>query len=115
MVSDDARASVLERTFDRTRHADVDTVPAADTPSRGMLRSFDSSEATQHLAALTGLEPDTNAANVGEQTLTATQMLRSVPKPARRGWRRRDWLLVAGAGVLGALVARGIVKGKRGE
>lgn len=115
IVSDDARASVLERTFDRTRHEDVDTVPAADTPTRGMLRSFDSSEATQHLAALTGLEPDTNATNVGEQTLTATQMLRSVPKPARRGWRRRDWLLVAAAGVLGALVARGIVKGKRGE
>ncbi len=112
IVSDDARASVLERTFDRTRHADADTVPAADSPTRGMLRSFDSTEATQHLAALTGLETEANA---GEQTLTATQMLRSVPKPERRSWRRRDWLLVGAASVLGALVARTIVKGKRTE
>jgi hypothetical protein len=30
--------------------------------------------------------------------------------PQRRGWRRRDWLLVGGAGVLGALVAAALVK-----
>ena len=101
---------MLERTFDRTRQADADTAPAADSPTRGMLRSFDSTEATQHLAALTGLETEANA---GEQTLTATQMLRSVPKPERRGWRRRDWLLVGAASILGALVARRIVKGAK--
>jgi hypothetical protein len=40
-------------------------------------------------------------------------MIDSVPTPARRGWRRRDWLVVGGATILGILVARGIARGAK--
>ncbi|HMA88979.1 MAG TPA: serine/threonine-protein kinase [Burkholderiales bacterium] len=112
IVGEEARARMLERTFDRTRLADADAETLGEVPARGMSRNFDSAEATQHLAALTGLQ---NEPGTGEQTLTATQMLRSAPTRERRAWRRRDWLLVGAAGVLGALLAHRIVKGKRSE
>jgi hypothetical protein len=42
---------------------------------------------------------------------TATQAIGSIPRPAARsGWRRRDWLLVGGATLAGALLAGVIVK-----
>jgi hypothetical protein len=33
-----------------------------------------------------------------------------LPPPPRIGWRRRDWLLVGGAAVLGLIVARAVMK-----
>ena len=48
-----------------------------------------------------------------DEPLTATQMIDSVPAPPKRGWRRRDWLVVSGAAILGVLVARRIVRGAR--
>jgi multisubunit Na+/H+ antiporter MnhB subunit len=40
---------------------------------------------------------------------TATQVLESMPRPARARWRRRDWLLVGGAGIIGLILAGAIV------
>jgi hypothetical protein len=42
--------------------------------------------------------------------VSATQALSSMKQPERRGWRRRDWLLVGGASALGALLAAAIVR-----
>jgi hypothetical protein len=97
-------------TFDRTRVDDQSTLPLDKPPGHRLARGFDSFEATQRLAALTGAEaPDT--ATGANEVLTATQMIDSVPAPPKRAWRRRDWLVVSGAAILGALVARSIVRG----
>ena len=112
ILGEEARNRMLERTFDRTRLADADAETLGEVPARGMSRNFDSFEATQHLAALTGLQSEPES---GEQTLTATQMLRSAPVRPRRGWRRRDWLAVGAASAIGALLAHRIVKGKGSE
>jgi ferric-dicitrate binding protein FerR (iron transport regulator) len=96
---------VLAQTFNRTREADGAPEETAPAPARGMAASFDSMEATQRLAALTG-STLTDAA----ESQSATQAIRSLPRPAPRGWRRRDWLLVGGAAVCGLLVAGAILK-----
>jgi serine/threonine-protein kinase len=109
LVSTDARTVVLAQTLDRTRRADEAPADAAAPAAHGLSRSFDSAEATQRLAALTGA--DASALATASAPLTATQMMRTVEKEARpRGWRRRDWLLVGGAAALGLWVARGIVR-----
>lgn len=97
-------------TFDRTRADDQSTLPLDKPAGHRLARDFDSFEATQRLAALTEMEAS-DAAYAKDQALTATQMIDSVPKPPPRSWRRRDWLVVGGATILGALVARRIVKG----
>ena len=89
---------VLAQSVNRTREADQSAAaPAA--PARGLATSFDSAEATQRLASLTGVT----------HPQTATQAIKSIPRPPSR-WRRRDWLLVAGAGICGLLVAGGILR-----
>jgi hypothetical protein len=96
-------------------------------PARGVSHSFDSLEATQRLATLTagataplappatievGATPARPAATPSEaERQTATQAIGSIPRPAARGaWRRRDWLLVGGATLAGALVAGVLLK-----
>ena len=97
--------------FDRTRADDQATQPLDKRVAhRGVARGFDSFEATQRLAALTNAEPDDAEK---ERALTATQMLDSVPAPLRRGWRRRDWLVLSGAAILGAVLAYGIAHGAK--
>jgi hypothetical protein len=44
---------------------------------------------------------------------TATQVLNQMPRPPRVHWRRRDWLLVGGAGILGLIAGAAIVRKKR--
>jgi len=109
LLNTDAKTVVLGQTINRTRQADnaPEEVPAA--PARGLAQSFDSLEATQRLATMTGA---TTTLSQSEERQTATQVLGSFPKPARAGWRRRDWLLVGGAAVLGLVVARAVVKGR---
>ncbi|HUJ86887.1 MAG TPA: serine/threonine-protein kinase [Burkholderiales bacterium] len=103
-----AKTLAHAHTFDRTRLDDQSTLPLDKPAGHHLARGFDSFEATQRLAALTGAEaPDAGA----DAALTATQMIDSVPTPPKRGWRRRDWLVVSGAAILGALVARRIVRG----
>jgi serine/threonine protein kinase len=94
--------AVMAQTLNRTRQDDSKTGEPSVPPARGLAHSFDSAEATQRLAALTGAEtaPDSSA----------TQALSSMKQPEKRGWRRRDWLLVGGATALGALIARTIIR-----
>jgi hypothetical protein len=108
LVDTQAQTIVLAQTVNRTRQADrVPEEPVGDAPARGVAPTFDSIEATQRLAVLTGAATAPGALAVRE---TATQAIRSLPRPPAKGWRRRDWLLVAGAGVCGLLVARAIVR-----
>jgi serine/threonine-protein kinase len=97
-----AQAVVMAQTLNRTRQEDVAPEHSTAPPARGLAHSFDSAEATQRLASLTG-------ADTGSGSVSATQALSSLKPPQKRGWRRRDWLLVAGATALGALVARAIL------
>jgi serine/threonine-protein kinase len=107
MVRTDASNVLLAQTVNRTRQQDAnpdrsgtDAVPPL---ARGVSNSFDSNEATQRLAVLTG------AATLPQ---TATQAVGAVPHAPRGGWRRRDWLLVGGAALAGLIVAGAILKRK---
>jgi len=100
------RAEVLAPAQVRTRVADA--TPTADTtsPVHGLARGFDSHEATQRIAALDATMP-------AEDQLSTTQVLRAGPARPSRRWRRRDWILVGGLGLLGLLVARAVRRGPR--
>jgi len=102
MVNTHAKTVVLAQSVNRTRQ--IDNAPGNAPNAAAALavsESFDSAEATQRLAVLTG-------AGAGPQT--ATQALGAIPRPPRSGWRRRDWLLVGGATLAGLLVAGAIVR-----
>jgi hypothetical protein len=77
---------------------------ASNPPARGLAHTFDSAEATQRLAALTG------AAGGLTDSVSATQAMSSMKPPESRGWRRRDWVLVGGATLLGVLIAAAILR-----
>jgi serine/threonine-protein kinase len=103
MMSTQAKAVVLAQSVNRTRQQDNASDDPVSPVAVGVSHSFDSNEATQRLAALTG------AAAVPQ---TTTQLLGAVPHAPRGGWRRRDWLLVGGATLAGLIVA-GIVARRR--
>ena len=104
MMSTSTKSVVLGQSVNRTRQQDKKTpTESARPPARGVSHSFDSNEATQRLAALTG------AATIPQ---TATQAIGAVPHAPRARWRRRDWLLVGGATLAGLIVA-GIVVRRR--
>jgi serine/threonine-protein kinase len=103
LVDSVAQNIVLAQTVSRTREADRATEDTPPPPARGLASSFDSIEATQRLASLTG-------AQTAPQT--ATQAIKSIPRNPPAKWRRRDWLAVVGAGVCGLLVARAILRRK---
>jgi serine/threonine-protein kinase len=136
LVVTHAEAKVMAQTLNRTRGVDA-AEPAAATeaaapPARGVSHSFDSLEATQRLAVLTGtaaaalsatktaplsatspstIEVGPTPPGAAEDRQTATQAIGSIPRPvARVGWRRRDWLLVGGAALAGLLVAGTLVR-----
>src|SRR5262245_20185167 len=102
MMSTYSKTSVLAQSVNRTRQQD-DKAPedTSAPPARGVSNSFDSNEATQRLAALTG------SATIPQ---TATQAIGAVPHAGRARWRRRDWLLFGGAAAAGLLVAGIIVR-----
>ena len=101
LVDPVAKTTVLAQTVSRTREADRVVQEAPPPPARGLAQSFDSAEATQRLASLTG-------ATAPPQT--ATQAIKSIPREAPHRWRRRDWLVVVGAGLCGLLTARAILR-----
>jgi serine/threonine-protein kinase len=107
LLNTDAKTVVLGQSVNRTRQADNAPEEVPPALARGLAHSFDSLEATQRLATMTGA---TTTLSESEERQTATQVLGSFPKPTRAGWRRRDWLIVGGAAVLGLVVARVVVK-----
>jgi serine/threonine-protein kinase len=106
LVDTRAQTVVLAQTLNRTRQADKVPEEVGTAPARGVAPSFDSVEATQRLAVLTGAAtaPGLNTRE------TATQAIRSLPRAASSGWRRRDWLLVGAAALCGLIIARSIAK-----
>jgi serine/threonine-protein kinase len=98
-----AQSVLLAQTLNRTRQDDSATTDPSAPPARGLAHTFDSAEATQRLAVLTG-------AGTVPDSLSTTQAISSMKPPDKRGWRRRDWLLVGGATLLGGVIARALVK-----
>jgi serine/threonine-protein kinase len=110
IVNTFSKTVLLAQEVNRTRQQDLEpTPPTADAApaAKGVSHSFDSAEATQRLASLTG------AAAVATGPQTATQAIGAIPRPSRSGWRRRDWLLVGGAAVAGLFVAGALVRRRR--
>jgi serine/threonine-protein kinase len=104
LVDTRAKTVVLAQALTRSREQDNAPEATFSPPAHGVSHSFDSVEATQRLAVLTG------AATMPQ---TATQAIGAIPRPPRSGWRRRDWLLVGGAALAGLVVA-GVVVRRRG-
>jgi serine/threonine-protein kinase len=100
-----AQSVVMAQTLNRTRQDDTVRGEPTDPPARGLAHSFDSAEATQRLAALTG------ASGGLTDSVSATQAMSSLKPPDARGWRRRDWLLLGGATALALLIAALILRG----
>jgi len=101
LVDGEAKTIVLAQSISRTRQADGATpedVPA--TPARGLASAFDSAEATQRLASLTGITTPQ----------TTTQAMKSIVRPPSRRWRRRDWLVVGAGALCGLFAARAILR-----
>ena len=104
-----SRTVVMAQTLNRSREADK--APAQPAPAEGegapqrIAPSFDSLEATQRLAAMTG-------AATTWTPQTATQAVSALPSRAASGWRRRDWILVGGAAAVGLVIAGLIVRRK---
>jgi serine/threonine protein kinase len=110
LVDSDAKSVVLAQSLNRTRLADQAPEDLPQPPARGLAQSFDSLEATQRLATLTGA-----AVKAEEPGPTTTQVLRSIAQPPEpRRWRRRDWLLVAAAAAGGLVIAGGIARRRKG-
>jgi serine/threonine-protein kinase len=111
LVDTRSRTVALAQTVNRTREADKTPQDVASAPARGVAPSFDSNEATQRLAVLTGAATAPGAPlNTRNSRETATQAIRSLPRAPPARWRRRDWLLVGAATLFGLVVARAIVK-----
>ena len=109
LVDTRSKTVALAQTVNRTREADK--TPQDVAPARGVAPSFDSNEATQRLAVLTGAATAPDAVlNTRNTRETATQAIRSLPRAPPARWRRRDWLLVGAATLFGLVVARAIVK-----
>ncbi|HYX63964.1 MAG TPA: serine/threonine-protein kinase [Burkholderiales bacterium] len=109
LVDSEAKTVVLAQTLNRTRVQDQAPEALPESPARGLAQSFDSLEATQRMATLTGA-----AVKAEEPSPSTTQVLRSMaPSPQPRRWRRRDWLLVAGATLGGLVVAGRLVRRRK--
>jgi eukaryotic-like serine/threonine-protein kinase len=105
IVDTQSKTVVLVQPLNRTREQDDAAMePSSGPPARGVSNSFDSIEATQRLAVLTG---------TATAPQTATQALGAIPRPPRAGWRRRDWLLVGGAALAGLVVAGAVLKRRK--
>jgi serine/threonine protein kinase len=122
LLDTNIKTVVLAQTLNRTRQVDNAPEQATAPPARGLAHSFNSLEATQRLAAITGATTSSvpelkqeEESRQSQELQTATQVLGSMPQAPRVRWRRRDWLLVGGAGIAGLLLAGAIVKRSRRE
>jgi len=140
-----AESKVIAQTVNRTRGVDA-AGPAAEgtpPPARGVSHSFDSLEATQRLAVLTGTAaaalsatkttpasmtataPSTievgptpaagplSAAAQAQERQTATQAIGSIPRPTARPGWRRRDWLLVGGAALAGLVIAGTLIKRR--
>jgi serine/threonine-protein kinase len=107
LAPEHARTVVMTQTVDRSREVDKAPVETPPSPAIGIAPSFNSMEATQRLAAMTGAGTWPPPLE-GRQS--ATQAVSALPQPTRTGWRRRDWLLVGGAALLGLIVAGAVTR-----
>ena len=105
-----AQSVVMAQTLNRTRQEDVAPGSGTEPPARGLAHSFDSLEATQRLAVLTGAGAGAVPPGSATDSVSATQAMSSMKPPESRGWRRRDWLLVGGATLLALLIASAIIR-----
>ena len=108
LLQSDAQSLVMAQTLNRTREADANPRESTTPPAKGVSHSFDSIEATQRLAALTGAGMLSTSARGDEPHPQV--VVGSLPQPERRGWRRRDWLLLGGAAIAGLIVAGAIMR-----
>jgi len=74
-----AQSVVMAQTLNRTRQDDSTRGEGTDPPARGLAHSFDSAEATQRLATLTG------ASTTLSDSVSATQAMSSLRPPERHG------------------------------
>ncbi|HYD58098.1 MAG TPA: serine/threonine-protein kinase [Burkholderiales bacterium] len=107
------KTAVMAQTLNRTRQADAAPAEVTAPPANGLANAFDSNEATQRLATLTGATTTQPRQPVDLERQTATQAIESMRAPRRPGWRRRDWLVVAGAAVAGVVTARALLRRRR--
>jgi serine/threonine-protein kinase len=108
LVAEHAKTVVMTQTVNRSREEDKSQAQTpSPSPAIGIAPTFNSMEATQRLAAMTGAGTWPPALE-GRQS--ATQAVSALPRPANVGWRRRDWLLVGGATLLGLIVAGAVVR-----
>jgi len=107
LVDTRAKTVVLAQTVNRTREQDKAPEEPVSPAARGVSHTFDSLEATQRLAVLTG---SATAPGADGSLPTATQALGAMPRPPRTGWRRRDWLLVGGATLAGLVVVGALMR-----
>ncbi len=113
LLDTNVKTVLLEQTLNRTRQADTAPTEATVPPARGLAHSFNSMEATQRLAAMTGATTTQQQSADEAARQTATQAIESMRPPRRPGWRRRDWLVVAAAAVVGVVAAGAVVRRRR--
>ena len=105
MMNTQAKTVVLAQSVNRTRQQDEKTARGGE-PRRSHAACRIRSTPTRPRSGSPSL---TGAATIPQ---TTTQAIGAVPHAPRARWRRRDWLLVGGAALVGLIVA-GIVARKR--
>ena len=100
-LDSDAQSMVLNQTIERSRRSDEQAPVAEPSPAKGVARAFDSLEATQRLAVMTGLAegPVENFVD----TLAIEGAQRSAEPP--RSWTGRDTAVVLGGAAAGLIAA----------
>ncbi len=103
-LDSDAQSMVLNQTIERSRSSDEQEPVNEPSPAKGVARAFDSLEATQRLAVMTGL------AEGPVENFVDTVAIETAQRTAerRRGWTGRDSAVVLG-GVIAGLIAALII------
>jgi hypothetical protein len=104
-VDSDAQSMVLAQTIERSRRSDEEEPVVEPSLAKGVARAFDSLEATQRLAVMTGLA-DGPLENLVD-TVAIEEAKRAAEAP--HGWTGRDTAVALGGAVAGLIAAAIIV------